>query len=130
MRCPSCHAVNPRDAERCANCGKAFPRKPARKRAESEESDADAAARAEESNRAALRAYRLSLFGLIPFAGLVLGPAALVLGVAAGRKGRRDPAFTAHGPAAAAVVLGAVDALTNWAGVVLMVLGLLSMFAW
>lgn len=130
MRCPACHAVNPRDAERCASCGKAFPRKPARKRAASEEPDAETAARAEESNRAALRAYRLSLYGLIPFAGLVLGPAALVLGVAAGRKGRRDPSFSAHGPVAAAVVLGTVDALTNWAGVVLMVLGLLSMFAW
>ncbi len=51
----------------------------------------------------------------------------------ASRPDARDgaiPPSRAHGPVAAAVVLGTVDALTNWAGVVLMVLGLLSMFAW
>ena len=128
MRCPACNAVNDRDADRCEACGKPLPRKPARKRNSSEELDPAALARTEESNRAAMRAYRLSVVGLIPFAGLVLGPAALVLGVIAGRRGRDDPAFTARGPARAAVVLGAVDAVTNWAGVVLIVLGLMSLF--
>jgi hypothetical protein len=69
------------------------------------------------AERAALRAYRLSIFGLIPLAGLVLGPIAVVLGLLARGYGRKDPAFTAHGPAVAAIVLGAADAATNWLGV-------------
>ena len=127
MRCPACHAVNARDAERCSNCNKAFPRKPTRRRAGAEDANTPTAARTEESNRAALRAYRLSLIGLIPLAGLVFGPVAIVLGVWAGLRGRKDPAFTARGPVIAAVILGVLDALTNWGGVVLIVLGLQSM---
>jgi hypothetical protein len=82
-----------------------------------------------ESNRPAMRAYRLSIIGLIPLAGLVLGPIALVLGILAARKGRDDPGFTAHGPARGAILFGAVDAVANWAGVTLMVIGLWSLFA-
>jgi hypothetical protein len=76
------------------------------------------------SNRPALRAYRLSVIGLIPPAGMVLGPIAMALGLWAARKGRADPTFTAQGPALGAVFLGALDAVTHWAGVTLMVIGL------
>ncbi len=48
MRCPACHAENARDVERCLNCNKAFPRKPARRRAAAEESDAPLSAATEE----------------------------------------------------------------------------------
>ncbi len=57
----------------------------------------------------------------------MLGPLAVLLGVLAGRRGRDDPAFTGRAAAVAAIVLGTVDAVTNWVGVVLMVMGLLSM---
>ena len=102
------------------------PRRPARRR-NPEETDAVASPNVE-SNRPALRAYRLSLYGLIPPAGLVLGPAAVVLGALAARKVRGDPTFTAQGPLLASVVLGLIDALTNWAGVILMAMGLWSYF--
>lgn len=126
MCCPSCNSVNARDAVRCAACDAALPRRPARRRSSE---DAETTAANEESNRAALRAYRLSLIGLIPLAGLVLGPVALVLGVLAARKGRADPTFTARGPALAAVFFGVLDSLTNWVGVTLMILGLMAAFS-
>jgi hypothetical protein len=66
----------------------------------------------------------LSIFGLIPVAGLVLGPIAVVLGFLARGYGRNDPHFTAQGPALAAIVLGAVDAATNGLGVGLIALSL------
>ncbi len=123
MRCPACHAVNAEDADRCSSCNKAFARKPARRRNGAEEPNTPAA-QTVASNRAALSAYRLSLIGLIPLAGLVLGPVAIALGAWAAYRGRKDPAFTARGPVIAAVILGVLDTLTNWGGVVLMALGL------
>jgi hypothetical protein len=124
MRCPACGAENGADAGRCAACGAALARQP--RRGVAEKPETPSAERGAASDRAARRAYRLSLLGLIPPAGLVLGPAAVVLGELARRRARGDPAFTAHGPAAAAVVLGAVVAVTNWVGVALMVFGLCS----
>jgi hypothetical protein len=124
MRCPACGAENAADAGRCAACGAALARQPRRR--QTEESNTPFAERNAASDRVALWAYRLSLLGLIPPAGLVLGPIAVVLGALARRRARGDPAFTAYGPAAAAVVLGAVVAVTNWVGVALMVLGLCS----
>jgi hypothetical protein len=111
MRCPACNADNAADARRCASCRAPLPRR--------RSAAADGAAAAD---RAAVRAYRLSVWGLIPLAGLVLGPAAVVLGGLARRRGRADAAFTAHGPALAAVILGAVDTLCNWAGAALLAL--------
>ena len=126
MRCPACQAENPRDAARCAACSTVLPRRPARRRSSDDETPASPAV---PSNRPALRAYWLSLFGLIPIAGLVLGPAAVVLGALAARKARTEPTFSAHGPLLASVVIGTIDTLTNWAGVTLMALGLWSAFS-
>ncbi len=126
MRCPACQAENPRDAVQCVACNAALRRRPARRRSGDDDPPASPAV---PSNRPALRAYRLSLFGLIPIAGLVLGPAAVVLGALAARKARGEPTFTAHGPLLASVVIGTIDALTNWAGVILMALGLWSYFS-
>ncbi len=125
MRCPACQAENPRDAVRCAACNAALPRRPARRRAD----DETPASAAVPSNRPALFAYRLSLYGLIPLAGLVLGPTAVVLGALAARKARTEPTFNAHGPLLASIVIGAIDALTNWAGIVLIALGWWSVFS-
>jgi hypothetical protein len=78
----------------------------------------------EGANRMALWAYRLGLWGLIPVVGLLLGPAALIWGILARLRGRRDPTFTFHPPAWAGIALGALVSVTNWLGVWLMVLGL------
>jgi hypothetical protein len=126
MRCPACHADNPRDAERCGACNAPLPPRRQRRRGLTAEPGTPFAARTEASNRAALRAYRVSLLGLVPFLGLVLGPAALLMGGLARRKGRADPAFTAKGPATAAVVLGGLITVTNWLGLTLAILGLWS----
>ena len=75
------------------------------------------------TNRVALRAYRLSQWGLIPGVGLVLGPIAIILGLVAGYRGRSDPEYTFQAPARAALVLGGLVAVTNWIGLVLIVLG-------
>jgi hypothetical protein len=112
MYCPNCGSEASTGATHCGSCGWELSRRSGGSRS-AEASDASFA------ERAALRAYRLSIFGLIPLAGLALGPIAVVLGILARGHGRKDPAFTAHGPAAAAVVLGAVDAATNWLGVAL-----------
>jgi hypothetical protein len=56
--------------------------------------------------------------------GLFLGPAAMVLGVRARRRGLKEPGFTADSPARAAFLLGGLITLTNWIGLVLMIMGL------
>ena len=129
MLCPNCNASNAPDAVECASCKAPMQRRPARRRDRSEETDWPFGVRPEGSNLPALLAYRLSLFGLIPVAGLVLGPIAVVLGLLAAYRGRADSAFTARIPVTAAVVIGSIDALTNWGGVVLMWLGLTSMLS-
>jgi hypothetical protein len=88
-----------------------------------EESDTPFVELGEGANRMARLAYYLALAGLVPGLGLLLGPAAAVLGALARRRGRSDPDFTAQGPARGAVLLGLLLALTNWVGLVLMVLG-------
>jgi hypothetical protein len=75
-------------------------------------------------NRPALRAYRISILSVLPGVGLVAGPVGFVLGLIARRRGRRDPHFTARGPALAAIILGTLTTVTNWAGFVLMYFGL------
>jgi hypothetical protein len=127
MRCPACNAVNERDSSQCAACKEPLRRR-ARRRNAAQDSDSPFGAKPEGSNLAALLAYRLSLFGLIPIVGLALGPAAVGLAVWAWWKGRKDPAFGALGPLVAALILGFLDALTNWGGVVLMGLGLSSLY--
>ena len=126
MRCPACNAENGEDASRCGSCGGALGRKnrKSRVRAAPEEWVTPFAGRPEGLNRPALLAYRLCIAGLMPGLGLVLGPAALVLGGLARRRGLADPGFTAEGPARAAVWLGAAITLTNWLGLALMILGL------
>lgn len=123
MRCPACNAENDKTASRCSSCGKPLNRKP-RRRGSAEESDLPLSPGAEACNRAALRAYRVCLFGLIPGLGLVLGPAAVALGVLARRRGLNEPGFSADTQARAAYLLGGAIAVTNWVGLMLMVAGI------
>jgi hypothetical protein len=72
------------------------------------------------------RAYALCLLGLLPFLGLVLGPLSAFLASRVHRKARDVPGFTAHIPARATVILGTLTGITNWVGLALMAIGLLT----
>jgi hypothetical protein len=127
MRCPSCTADNPDAATKCAACGGPLKASRGGSRVRGHvlpEAAEDPWGRlGEGSNRPARLAYHLAVIGLVPGLGLVLGPAALALGVYAGRRGRGDPAFNSVPFVRTAVGLGLAEGLTNWAGLVLMILG-------
>src|SRR6516225_1378821 len=99
MRCPACNAEGPDGATTCAACGAALTppgrRKP-RRRGSGDEPDSPFSPYVEGPNRPTLRAYRLSVYGLVPGVGLILGPLALVLALRARRRAQADPAFTAQ----------------------------------
>jgi hypothetical protein len=123
MRCATCNVDNPREAVKCAGCGAALSRR-VKRRGIAEESDSPFGGPVEAPNRSAIWAYRVAVLGLIPGLGLGLGPAAIVWGLLALLRGRRDSEFTARGPATAAVLLGALTSLTNWIGLTLVIRGL------
>ena len=81
---------------------------------------------AEGHNRDVHRAYRLCLIGLVPILGLVLGPLSAWKALRIHRAAKDEPGFTAHAPARAAVIIGVLTGVTQWGGLALMVLGLLS----
>src|SRR5690242_752990 len=112
MRCPACGADHPAEAKHCPACGERTTRKP-RRREPAEEIDSPFGRRADSRQGTALRAYRCGVFGLIPLAGLLLGPAAVVLALIAWREGLRDPAARANGYVVAALVLGLATLLCH-----------------
>jgi hypothetical protein len=122
MQCPACNAENNEEATRCDRCGVALSRR--RRRNTIEDTDTPFSRYIDPANWPAVRAYRVAVLSMVPGLGLLLGPAAVVLGEVARRRGTADPDFTARGAAAAAVLFGALTALTNWAGLALMVFGL------
>jgi hypothetical protein len=121
MHCPACNADNASDARRCAACQARLPRRSRRRNDLGElPFDPDSDPRLAR----ALRSWRLAALALIPFAGLVLGPAAFLLGLLSYRRGETDLAASGNGHALAAMVIGGLAGLTNWVGVALMVFGL------
>jgi hypothetical protein len=127
MRCPACDTENVSETPRCSSCGS--PLRPARRRRgrrrhAAEETVAPSPALAAANHRAALRAYRVSVLGLIPGLGLLLGPLAVVLGAAVRRRVHSDPDLGVQNLATASVVLGALATLTNWLGLALLIQGL------
>ncbi|HTU93197.1 MAG TPA: hypothetical protein VMF69_24165 [Gemmataceae bacterium] len=83
--------------------------------------DAAEAAVVDSNNPEAWRAYRVSLWSVLPGLGLLLGPVATVLGWRAIRSVGDD--FSASNRARAAIVFGAVSTLTQWLGVALIYYG-------
>jgi len=65
-------------------------------------------------NVRALTAYYLGVFSLIPCAGLLLGPAAFVLGILGLRYLKVNPTAKGTGHAIAGIVLGSLTTLANW----------------
>jgi hypothetical protein len=95
-----------------------------RRRGVSSESDTPFSDAGDVRGRPAVLAYHVAVCGLVPGLGLLLGPAAVVLGVRARLLGRKDPAFKGRSLANVALVLGLLLAVTQWAGLALMILGL------
>ncbi len=89
MRCAACGTEHAAEVKRCPACGERPSRK-VRRRDAVEDPDPPFGKRVDPRQAAALRAYRCGIYSLIPLAGLVLGPVALLLALQAWREGRRD----------------------------------------
>jgi hypothetical protein len=74
--------------------------------------------------RAAVRAYLVSLYAMIPFVGLLLGPIAFLLGLGALVRGRRDSDFKGTSLCKTAMLIGFLLTVTQWGGLALMISGL------
>lgn len=70
-------------------------------------------------NPAALTAYYLGVFSLIPILGLVVGIPAMILGFLGVKAAMRQPQREGKGHAIAGLVLGSISSLL-WGGVVLL----------
>lgn len=75
-------------------------------------------------NGLAVRAYRCGLYGLIPFAGLVLGGPAILLGMLGLRHALINPDAEGGLHSVLAIVMGTLELLTNGAGCLLILSGL------
>jgi len=75
-------------------------------------------------NRPAVLAYRCAQVGLIPGLGLLLGLAAIGLGVRGRQVFLADPESRGLGHAVAGIVLGGLEVLTNAVGLALIAYGL------
>jgi hypothetical protein len=121
MNCPACQAENRSDAITCATCGRSLrangERSARRSGSRRRNNDAAEAAVTDSNNPAAWRAYRVSLWSVVPGLGLLLGPLATVLGYLAVRSAGDD--LSASNRAKAAIVFGGGSALTQWLGVTL-----------
>jgi predicted Zn finger-like uncharacterized protein len=71
-------------------------------------------------NGRALAAYYLGVFSLIPCLGLMLGPAAFVLGLLGMRYVKAHPTAKGTGHAIAGIILGGLTTLANWGFLVAM----------
>jgi hypothetical protein len=133
MNCPACHAENAAESVTCSACGKPLrpssasshtvpPDRPSRRSGSRRRGAADEGEGAgSDTDPAAWRAYRVSLWSLVPGLGLLLGPAAVMLGYRAARNVTTDAA--SRNRAKAAVLFGALVTLTQWLGLALMVRG-------
>jgi hypothetical protein len=74
-------------------------------------------------NPLALIAYYVGVFAVIPCAGLLLGPAALILGILGIRYRNKHATAGGLGHAITGVVLGSLTTLANWGFVLVMTVG-------
>src|SRR5262245_14347519 len=78
------------------------------------------------SNTAADYSYLTSLVGLTPLLGLALGPAAIVLGIMARMRCKKNPEVHGVNFANAGIVIGTIDLCFNAAGIACLTRG----FGW
>lgn len=79
------------------------------------------------NNPQAYDAYRYALYGLIPVAGLVFGTLAITRGITGRRAAYLDSKQEGLPQAWAGIVLGALEVLTNGAGLVFIAIGVASL---
>jgi hypothetical protein len=124
MNCPACQAVNNSEATTCTTCGLTLrdngDRPTRRSSSRRRNGEAAEAAVTDTNNPAAWRAYRVSLWSIVPGLGLLLGPVATLLGCRAVRDAGDD--LSASNRAKAAIVFGAGSTLTQWLGITLIYL--------
>jgi hypothetical protein len=129
MDCPACHAENPSAAVACVTCGHSLrdlsaggnvDRSARRSGSRRRNLDASEAAVTDTKNPHAWRAYRVSLWSIVPGFGLLLGFVAILLGWHALRGTGDD--LSASNRARAAIVIGAGSMITQWLGVTLIYL--------
>ncbi|MFO0876740.1 MAG: hypothetical protein U0840_05150 [Gemmataceae bacterium] len=77
-------------------------------------------------NPKALTGYYLSVFSLIPCAGLFLGPAAFILGILGMRYRNQNPTAGGMAHAIVALVLGFITSAGNWGAVLFVLVGILT----
>jgi hypothetical protein len=74
-------------------------------------------------NPPAVYAYAVALAGMTPVLGLVLGPTAIVLGLVARARFRRNPEIKGLSFARAGIVIGTLDFVVNVVGVTCILIG-------
>lgn len=122
MRCPACNAVIASEARKCRACGARLPR--GRRGGPAEAVAEPTTTWIDSPNRMAVLAYRCCLLAMIPPLGLGLGAVALVLGLVGLRREKTSPSTRGAAQSVAAIVVGALTLLTNWAGLALILYGL------
>jgi hypothetical protein len=129
MDCPACNAENASTAVACVTCGRSLPssatdsnsdRASRRSGSRRRSLDTSDVAVTDSKNPAAWRAYRVSLWSMVPGFGLLLGLVAMVLGCLAVRSAGDD--LSASNRAKAAIVIGTGSAVTQWLGITLIYL--------
>src|SRR4051812_15999759 len=116
MHCSACQAKNKDGETLCHSCGASLSShrsgKPARNRRR--DPQGPVSPETEARHRAARKAFLVSVAGLVPGLGLVLGPVAVILGSLVRRQALQDPQFNLWGPAYAAITFGAAITVCNW----------------
>lgn len=123
MRCPSCAVDNPPEALHCTECGEKLARKTRHRTVDQDDYD-PIVGLIPHDNLVAFNAYRCAVFGLIPVLGLLLGPAAVVLGIIGLRRMTAKDRGKGLGHARAGIILGLAELVTNGAGLVFVVMGI------
>ncbi|HVS34184.1 MAG TPA: hypothetical protein VMS17_01300 [Gemmataceae bacterium] len=75
-------------------------------------------------NPMGLIAYYLGVFSFIPCLGLLIGPAAFILGILGVRYRNRNPTAGGLGHAISGIVMGSLTSLANWGMVLFVVVGI------
>jgi hypothetical protein len=117
MTCPHCGAENDTQANLCVHCNKYLPPMPVT--AMSGDSSRDAAPLSgiiPYKNPPALMAYYFGVFALAPCLGLLLGPAAFVLGIIGLKRASRHPEQKGKVHAWIGILLGSLCSILNLIG--------------
>ena len=122
MLCSACQTENAAESSRCSSCGTSLNRRPRRREANSK-TDGPNSRNSLPPDPLAVKAYRLSVWALIPGVGLLLSPAALLLGILAWRQAGANPEHRRTGHVFATLFLSTLTILTNWLGLWIMWLG-------